>query len=637
MLARALQFIQDQRMNPCSSKDIACPADDWRDPGINDIAIPFYRPDVSGGIMPAYYEISLYDRATKQPRGFIMMAMDYGKSAMCGSATFNDPLCGIVDYPIAHWNSSGNSVSSQLLPAVQTGSINSASSRLLPAVQVPSKLWKLDTLSYIAVQNNSIVASRGAFPVLVNNLSQYFTNYGNTQGDGDTTWSPDNPDVSDDRKSDQTIPDPIHSGIDDDKADQTWKFNDIEIKNNFNQYVGKYPLSFAPLLTQLKQNAKPQWLNERKMLDATISGDQSDSAIPRYNIPVQANSVTSIVLPFRGVTLNNITNETPYDASGAGEPLIKFSLDTNSLSGFSILTITTGSMPVNDLPRLRLFIQMPYDTTSSQGPYQSAAKYTFFLTDKVTQVCPSGDYCPLTTTMKNSRSWAPWRSYWAGTGADQRNYDQFDVGGGCMSGCGPTAWMMLFGWVDYKSSPPPSYAAASVWPKRWNTYHAGGNNTGATTGNTGTAPQGMDDGVRNAVRYIRSVVDTFCFPFSNSGATVPWKMDRAANYLSYVGTGMSLDTHYNIVGVHEDRLTRYALESLSSSNPRPVVIGIGLLAHYPLAWGVQYTTRPENWDEGWFDGDDVVWYQYWYVNEGWGGRNNGWIQTGTWFAGRVNP
>jgi hypothetical protein len=113
---------------------------------------------VVGGMMPAYYELSLYDRTTKQPKGFIMMAMDYGKSASCGSMTFNDPLCGIVDYPIAHWNSSGASVSSQLLPAVQVGN-------------APNKLWKLDTLSYVAIQNNSVIASLGAFP----GISQQFT------------------------------------------------------------------------------------------------------------------------------------------------------------------------------------------------------------------------------------------------------------------------------------------------------------------------------------------------------------------------------------------------------------------------------------------------------------------------------
>lgn len=615
MLVRALQFISDQRENSCSSKDIACPANDWSDPVISDIAIPFYRPDIRAGMVPAYYEITLADRNTKQPRGFIMMAVDYNKSADC--VTNQNPACGVVDYPIAHWNSSGPAMSAQLTTQISTDGLSEY------------KLWKLDTLSYVAIQNNSMVGSVGAFPVLINNLAQSFSYYGNAQGDGDTMWSPANLDESDDRKPEDIMPEYEHIGISDEVADRTWQFNDVDLKNNFSQYVSKYSFSFEPLLNQLKQEAMPQWNNERMVIDPYIAGDASRPDVPRYNIAVQANSVTSVVLPFRGVTLNNITNESPEESR------ISFTLDSKTLSGYSILKITTLANPTDALPRLRLLIQMPNDV-SVQGPYQNAAKFTFFLTDKVTQVCPAGDYCPLTTSML-SRGWAPWRSYWAGTGADQRNYNQFDVGGGCLSGCGPTAWMMLFGWVDYKSSPAPSYAASSVWPRRWNSYRAGGNNTGATIGSTGTAPQGMDAGVRNAVGYIRNAVDTFCFPLSSSGATVPWKMDSAANYLHYVGTSMSLDTHYNIAGAHEDRLTRYALESLSSSNPRPVVIGTGHLAHYPLAWGVQYTTRPEGFWEGWADGDDVVWHQFWYVNQGWGGNGNGWIQTGTWFAGRVNP
>jgi hypothetical protein len=115
-------------------------------------------------------------------------------------------------------------------------------------------------------------------------------------------------------------------------------------------------------------------------------------------------------------------------------------------------------------------------------------------------------------------------------------------------------------------------------------------------------------------------------------------MDEAAHYLNYVGTGMSLDTHYNSFGDTEDRLTRYTLENLTTTaaNRRPVIIGIGWFSHYPLAWGVQYSTRPEGFTEGWLDGDDVVWSTYWYLNSGWGGSNNGWIQSGTWFAGRVS-
>lgn len=633
MLARALQFIQDQRENPCTTQDIACPASDWNDPAINDVAIPFYRPDISAGMVPAYYEIALTDRKSKQPRGFIMMAVDSSKTdPQC--VTSQSPTCGIVDYPIAHWNSTGPAMSSQLLSIQFNPPPGIIAPRMSDRISTDGlseyKLWKLDTLSYVAIQNNSLVASVGAFPVLINNLSYNFDTYANTRGDGDTTWTSVDPQASDDPKSEGTQLDIVHSGIDDAAADKTWQFSDIDIKNNFTQYVSKYSNSFYPLLNQLKQDATPQWLNERLMLDPLLAGDQSNTAIPRYNIPVQANSVNTIVLPFRGVTLNNITNESP------DEKRISFTLDTSTLAGFAILKVTTGAMPTNDLPRLRISVQMPYDV-SSQGPYQNTAKFTFFMTDKVTQVCPSGDYCPLTTSMLAPRSWAPWRTYWAGSAADQRNYYQFDTGGGCLSGCGPTAWMMLFGWVDYKSSPPPSYAASSGWPRRFNAYRAGGTTTGANIGSSGTAPQSMDTGVRNAILSIRSSVDTFCFPLSSSGATVPWKMDNAASYLSSVGTSMGLDTHYNIVGRHEDRLTRYALESLTSANPRPVVIGTGHLSHYPLAWGIRYTTRPENWDEGWADGDDVVWYQYWYVNQGWGGNGNGWIQTGTWFAGRVFP
>jgi hypothetical protein len=66
------------------------------------------------------------------------------------------------------------------------------------------------------------------------------------------------------------------------------------------------------------------------------------------------------------------------------------------------------------------------------------------------------------------------------------------------------------------------------------------------------------------------------------------------------------------------------------------VIGVGWLTHYPLAWKVNYRSRPEDWHEGWFDGDDVVWDTQWYVNQGWGGSGNGWISGGIWFAGRIS-
>ena len=598
MLARALQFIADSRSTPCDSTDLSCTANDWQDVTISDVAVPLYRPDIYGGSIPAYYELSLFDRATKQSRGFIMMTNRFQNQ--CSAANY-DPTCGIVDYPISHWNSNGLAISAQLQPsASQSGG-------------APLKLWRLDTLSYVAIRDAEMVGAVGAFPVLIDGLNTAYNS--GVSGSADSTWSPENSSDSDNRDPDKYMVDPVTTGISDTMAQKMWKFNDMDIKNNFSQYVNKYPFAFAPLLSKLKQSAAPQWRYEDAVIDPARAGDPSDTTTDRYNLPVQENTTTSIVLPFRNITSANIIVDNP------SEKRISYTLDGTYLAGFPVLKITTLAMPTDELPRLRLSF------TTTQYPYGVMAKYTFFMTGKASTAIQTN--APA-ASFRASRSWSSPQTFFAGTSADQRNYNQFDIGGGCQSGCGPTAWMMLFGWVDYKSS-----ISGSGWG-RWNVYRAGGTNTGASTGSSGVAPQAMDDGVRNAVNYIRGRVGTFCF--GSSGATTPWDMDEAAHYLNYVGTGMSLDTHYNAFGDTEDRLTRYTIDHLTTTatNRRPVIIGIGWFSHYPLAWGVQYRTRPEGFTEGWFDGDDVVWSTYWYLNYGWGGSNNGWIQSGTWFAGRVS-
>ena len=149
----------------------------------------------------------------------------------------------------------------------------------------------------------------------------------------------------------------------------------------------------------------------------------------------------------------------------------------------------------------------------------------------------------------------------------------------------------------------------------------------------------MAPGVFTATEYIRNQVGTFCF--SGSGATYPWSMDNVRNYLTYVGTGISIDTHYNAVGYHEDSLRDYTIEHLTKANQnerRPVIIGTGWLNHYPLAWGYSWRSRPTTWrDAGWWVGDDVLYSRYFYVNNGHGGSDDGWVDASTWFAGRVSP
>lgn len=212
-------------------------------------------------------------------------------------------------------------------------------------------------------------------------------------------------------------------------------------------------------------------------------------------------------------------------------------------------------------------------------------------------------------------TWSAWSTSWAGTHEDQCFYYQFDVNG-CPSGCGPTAWMMLFGWADYRAS-----VGDAVWAGKQGIYRT----NGSVNGSDAVAPRYNDTGIENAIREIRAQVRTFCTP--NGGATYPWDMALASAYLA-PRTSATIRVEYNAVGSHEDRLREIARYSIAVLR-RPVVIGTGWLSHYPLAYGYRSRTKQEWWGT-------AVERQF-YVNQGWGGVDNAWINAGTWFTGELRP
>jgi hypothetical protein len=217
-----------------------------------------------------------------------------------------------------------------------------------------------------------------------------------------------------------------------------------------------------------------------------------------------------------------------------------------------------------------------------------------------------------------------WHYSWAGSTSEQRCYDQYTYGS-CAVGCGPVAWMMLYGWVDLKSSP----SGGSVYG-RWCAYHSGGVSSGSCTANpSGIAPSSNDASVKNAINNIRNRVRTFCL--FGSGATYPGDMPGASGYLSEMGTGLGMRTSWNSIGWHDHDLTARAAEEIVWYG-RPAIIGTGWLSHYPLAYGYAWQSRPG----GWFE-PDVVYDESFYINTGWGCRSNGWVGSGTWFAGRTVP
>ncbi|TAN61726.1 hypothetical protein EPN18_06095 [bacterium] len=216
-----------------------------------------------------------------------------------------------------------------------------------------------------------------------------------------------------------------------------------------------------------------------------------------------------------------------------------------------------------------------------------------------------------------------WTYYWASGGhAAQPLYNQFQYNG-CYVGCGPVAWAMLFCWADWQAANGNAY-----WAPRWGLYRENGGR-----GNNVVAPLTQDTGVSNIIKEINGQVGTFCI--TGSGATLPSSMGGASAYLSG-RTGTSLGTHYNVLGISEDRLREYARNSIRD-RATPAVIGTGWLTHYPMAYGYAWQQRTVRHEFLFWSWEETVYDRWFYVNQGWGGSGNGWVSADTWFAGEIYP
>jgi hypothetical protein len=203
-----------------------------------------------------------------------------------------------------------------------------------------------------------------------------------------------------------------------------------------------------------------------------------------------------------------------------------------------------------------------------------------------------------------------WTTHIVGNGdADQLWLDQMDAGdspndSGCWSGCGATAWTMLFGWADTR---------ANAGEARW-----------ATSGKlyktlADAMPSDMtDDTVRDMMWTIRGHLDTACI--DGSGLTRPDEMDRSQEYLDDHDSTANVDVGYQPSTYPSwtddaDRVIR---------DERPAIIILGV-EHYPLAYGYRKKDcRLKDKHE-------------FLINEGWGGTGGRWTSDGTWFMGELKP
>jgi hypothetical protein len=545
---RAAQLLEDVRGSESAPK--------WRDATLAPEVRMLYRPDVVG---VAYYEFRVL--SNREPMGYIIASS------------------GAHDFPIAHWNFEGPTLTDTL--ARQAGT-------------EVATFYKVDSLTYVAEgSRGELLASLGELPARI--VGQELAWLDKPIEPTDVNWVLDRV-PADDREAElasrfkvltgPSQPAPIRMA-----GWTSWQ----ELKERYRE-------SYGTLAESLRRQAAQEWETEslaRESGEGLVVGRSFELAMlyaqPQFRLSGEGASMVRAELvdtaPGRQMLVL-----TPYEAKPGVE--LPVSVD-----------IAYGNGSTESLR----FVLLAREDVGSQEGGKTAAMGT-----RSSESVAWADVGAM-------GSWSSWVTSFAGSHTDQRLYQQMSAGTGpntssCASGCGGTAWAMLFGWGDVKAS-----QGHAVWSKRWGLYRQNGG-----TGSDAVAPLNQDTGVRNMTWEIRNQIGTWCA--GSSGPTFPWDMDQSSAYLNK-RTAATVSTHYNVFGVHEDRLRNKARDSIRDRHV-PAIIGTGWLNHYPLAYGYRVRSRTVKkcfiwcWNE-------TEYQRQFYVNQGWGGSSNGWVNASTWFAGQL--
>jgi hypothetical protein len=555
---RAAQHLEEMRFSEM--------APGWERAALGENVRFLYRPDDLQA--PSYYEFPVViPTMNYSPTGYIIVS------------------AGPHDFPIAHWDFRGYAPT-QIL---DQHSDNTA-----------AQYFKLDTLAYAAEDaKGNLVATLGQLPPKIEGMQMAWLDQ--PQELTEETWVPDAP-PPDDSGAENVTGTLVITGPAAPPPDLV-----IGEWSSWSAMKTGYAESYAVFLEEQKREASAEWDVEQAINTYGKNLDPGEI----YQTPLFWVSPT---IALTGEGSSYIQTETLTRENGL-PPLYQITVDSGDVVplGFTPFTMTVDYQ----------------EGPSEVVRFQIANLVRAYL--PLTLIDASGSMSPTTWASAGIQaddaidgSWGSWHYYWAGSHSNQRLYRQLDEDespntSGCVSGCGATAWAMLFGWADYQAANGNSY-----WAPRWGLYRSNGG-----YGSNAVAPSSMNTGIKNVTWEIRQYIDTFCA--FGQGATAPWDMSDARHYLAG-RTGTRLYTHYNAVGIHEGRLRRRARNSIRDRDT-PAVIGTGWLNHYPLAYGYRWRSRRECFLF-------VCWTDYqrqFYVNQGWSGNGNGWVSAGTWFAGEIRP
>ncbi len=535
----------------------------WQDAYLDDTVRPLYRPDLEE---PAYYEFRVL--SNNEPAGYIILAT------------------GEHDFPIAHWNFAGEPPTYLIENKAQEQD------------QRVARFYKLDVLDYAGEDaEGELAATLGDLPIKVVGLDPAWLEHPPEMSSAIWTPSTHPPDDSTPPTSGNvTLTGPQDAPI------------ELEAWSSWQELKQGYQDAYGFFLEELRQDAQEAWEAQR----------EAEGEI--------------VLAPGETYTLSLLcSGHPPIDIAGPGAAMVQTTLLSRSQGASGLRILVQNAVFGQELPLditvtcpsrepfTTHFLIIENDATlflPSVGKHATTGLHGVLLDSA--QKLPS----PLGETAVQNEDW-----YWAWAGTNELTlYTQIPfhpppASSSCTSGCGATAWAMLFGWADYEAENP----LWNYWHARYGIYREHGG-----LGKNVRAPLHMDDGVRFMIWEIKKDIKTWCV--GGSAPTFPWRMWRAAYYLEQ-RSGTTLVTHYNVLGYNrEARLRNYARNSIFYRKT-PAIIGIGWLKHYPLAHGYYWRSYRKHflwWHWTTYD-------RYFWVNQGWGGPGNGWVPARTWFAGEIYP
>ena len=579
MHRRAADFVDQMRGGPL--------APNWVDATFVDPVRIIYRPDLEDE--PAYYEFAL-EKPGGEAAGFVQLA------------------AGGHDFPITHWNPEGVSPSQTLDESI--AALDGES----------TQYFKLDALSYVAEYDepaalgvttvSTDVVTIGTLPTkLEGDLSTL-----NPQFEGELSTFLWDPQIANDDEVDPNEPAslPIIDGPDDPSplSETAW--------SDWDALKDGYAANYGVLLNDLADQASTNWQTE---VNVATFGEGLKVGDVRTVHALEGQTVSAITVSGPGADPKYLTQESL--AAGALPAGVRLTVVSGPVELDTFIPFSVTIQYASGTPEVRPFAIVP---AASNLLYMPQIQVPVDGSAQAEQPSPAlVESAGAAQTSLVHGDWGPWSYWWAGTTTDQRLYDQIPANTGpnnfpCWSGCGATAWGVLFGWADYRASVP-----GSGWNHRWGIYRANGG-----YGADAVAPKTQDAGINNILMEIRGYIKTWCQ--DGGGWTKGTDMLEAWRYLNG-RTGASV-AGINSSGwwTTESDVRNWAINVIKSGRPSI----IGREGHFPIAWGyAQQTRQVKACFICWWT---VTEYNRWFwVNQGWGGSGDGWIPANnTWFAGTIN-